>query len=207
MKLSAYVRSILAVILLGLSAAAHADDWGCQVLLCLSNPSGPEALSQCEPPIEKLWKALSKTPPDPFPSCGMAVNPATGARSYAQPGYSWFDLCPTGTTPLPQGQLAVLGGSQTQPSDRPTVYVGVGDGNSLDGSPPAAGSYPSQIVCVGNRTGTTEIPIDYGGASFGVPWRLVPVGVYDQLVLLDAQSSPRVIDVYVDDALVRRVRW
>jgi hypothetical protein len=46
---------------------APADDWGCQVILCLSNPGGPEQYSECVPSIEKLWRALRRG--DPFPTC------------------------------------------------------------------------------------------------------------------------------------------
>ena len=37
---------------------ASADDWGCEVLLCLSNPAGPTAVEQCKPPIQRLWDHL-----------------------------------------------------------------------------------------------------------------------------------------------------
>lgn len=39
---------------------ARADDWGCQVILCLSNPGGPTQYAECRPPIEKLWRVLAK---------------------------------------------------------------------------------------------------------------------------------------------------
>ena len=54
---------------------ARADDWGCQVLLCLANPGGPEQYGACVPPIEKLWKALSHG--DPFPSCDFSAGLAS----------------------------------------------------------------------------------------------------------------------------------
>jgi hypothetical protein len=49
--------------------AAFADAWGCQVLLCLADPRGPETELQCKPPIEKLWHALAHG--EPFPSCDL----------------------------------------------------------------------------------------------------------------------------------------
>lgn len=52
-----------------LPGVAMADDWGCEVLLCLSNPKGPTAVAQCVPPIKKLWRALAKG--KPFPTCFM----------------------------------------------------------------------------------------------------------------------------------------
>jgi hypothetical protein len=46
-----------------------ADDWGCQVLLCLADPRGPETESECKPPIEKLWNALEHG--KSFPTCDL----------------------------------------------------------------------------------------------------------------------------------------
>ena len=72
---------------------AHADDWGCQVILCLSNPSGPEKYSECVPPIEKLWDALRHG--DPFPTCDFGAGGSQGTfatNSFASSGYCREDL-------------------------------------------------------------------------------------------------------------------
>ncbi len=62
-------------VVLGTSMAwpgvARADDWGCQVRLCLSNPDGAEQYAECVPPIERLWAALRDG--DPFPTCDLAT--------------------------------------------------------------------------------------------------------------------------------------
>ena len=58
---------------------AHADDWGCQVILCLSNPGGPEQYGECVPPIEKLWNALRHG--DPFPTCDFAAGDSPGTSA------------------------------------------------------------------------------------------------------------------------------
>jgi hypothetical protein len=42
------------------SGVAKADDWACEVLLCLSNPKGAMAVAPCVPPISKLWRKLAK---------------------------------------------------------------------------------------------------------------------------------------------------
>lgn len=47
--------------------SARADEWGCQVILCLSNPGGPTQYGECRPPIEKLWSWLSRG--RSFPTC------------------------------------------------------------------------------------------------------------------------------------------
>jgi hypothetical protein len=59
-----------------------ADDWGCQVLLCLADPRGPETESECKPPIEKLWNALEHG--KSFPTCDLnssAANLSPDVRS------------------------------------------------------------------------------------------------------------------------------
>jgi len=72
---------------------ARADDWGCQVLLCLSNPGGPEQYGACVPPIEKLWTALRHG--DPFPTCDFGTGGSTGtsaSNTFASGGYCREDL-------------------------------------------------------------------------------------------------------------------
>jgi hypothetical protein len=75
------------------SGLAHADDWGCQVILCLSNPSGPEQYGECVPPIEKLWNALRHG--DPFPTCDFGGGSSQGTSAsniYASAAYCREDL-------------------------------------------------------------------------------------------------------------------
>ncbi|WP_120305868.1 hypothetical protein [Paraburkholderia sediminicola] len=72
---------------------ANADDWGCQVLLCLSNPGGPEQYSACVPPIEKLWSALRHG--DSFPTCDFGAGGSQGTfatNTFASGGYCREDL-------------------------------------------------------------------------------------------------------------------
>lgn len=67
--------SLLAAIAIGALfpvRVAFANDWGCQVFVCLSDARGPETESQCVPPIEKLWDALRHD--DPFPTCDLVAS-------------------------------------------------------------------------------------------------------------------------------------
>lgn len=48
-------------------APAHASDWGCEILLCLSNPGGATQFPRCVPPISKLWSELAMG--KAFPTC------------------------------------------------------------------------------------------------------------------------------------------
>lgn len=195
-------------VLSALMAPAHADDWGCQVLLCLSNPNGPEAVSECVPPIERLWEALRKNPPDPFPTCDTATDPRTGQRSWAQQGFNWYDACPAGTTALASGEYAAVAtGGQHQAfmlggrfgmAQNYVAYAGIGDGNGL---PAISG----EKVCVGRATGTTSA--QYTDPNDPSNTQYIGANTYDRVVLLDPQRSPRIIDVYVAEQLWRRVRW
>ncbi|WFU50180.1 hypothetical protein [Sinorhizobium terangae] len=45
----------------------QADNWGCQVILCLSNPGSATQYAECRPPIEKLWRELANG--HSFPTC------------------------------------------------------------------------------------------------------------------------------------------
>jgi hypothetical protein len=72
------------------SVAAHADDWGCTVVLCLANPKGPTAVSECVPPIKKLWSELAKG--HAFPSCDMNSSGASGNSASHQ--WSSGNNCP-----------------------------------------------------------------------------------------------------------------
>jgi hypothetical protein len=63
---------------------AAADQWDCEVLLCLSNPAGPTAVAECKSPIHRLWCHLARG--HSFPSCDMARGP--NGASYAKRGLS-----------------------------------------------------------------------------------------------------------------------
>lgn len=179
---------------LSFSNSVHASDYGCKVLLCLANPNGPRAVSECVPPINQLFNDLSRG--RSFPTCDLASSPS-GGRSWAQQGLSYYDTCPTGTTTLRSGAYAVQGGPTS--SDR--YYAGIGDGDGMAPNYGEGVSMPGK-VCVGNQLSTTLITAGDGDSSSAIP-----AGVYDRVVILDAQGSPNIIDVYVDSALYRRVRW
>ncbi len=50
----------LGALYIGSSQNARADDWGCKVILCLSNPGGATQYAQCRPPVQKLWWWLAR---------------------------------------------------------------------------------------------------------------------------------------------------
>jgi len=195
------VLGLSALLFATVAPQAHASDYGCKVLLCLANPNGPKAVSECVPPIEKLFDDLKKG--RSFPSCDMSGN------SYAEQGMSYYDPCPDGTTALGQGQFAIQGTQAPKYNywwgggNQQAVYEGIGTGDGLN--PGWNGDSYSSLttkICVGNKVGDT-----YVSTGSGDNYWTVQAGVYDQVALLDPQGSPRIIDVFIDDGLYRRVRW
>lgn len=73
---------------LGACTAAQADEWGCQVLLCLSNPNGPMAVAECVPPISRLFHHLAKG--GGMPTCEQSGS----SRAWAQGASKGW--CPQG---------------------------------------------------------------------------------------------------------------
>jgi hypothetical protein len=164
-----------------LPAPARADDWGCQVLLCLSNPGGPTEFAECRPPIERLWRHLRRG--RPFPNCAMARSPE-GGGSWAQVVIAPYDPCPADLQPAPAGSYV-----QDQTEAVPAVSEPVPSADDTV-------SGPGPRACVGTllrsyATGSSD--------------RETVVSVYDRVVWQEARS-PAAIDVYVDDRLHTRVR-
>lgn len=188
----------IATCLSAVAPATQASMWGCEVLLCLSNPAGPMAVSQCVPPITKLYNALKKPKPDPFPTCAMASGPK--GKSWAEPGSSYYDPCPSGTTPLPDGSFAVsgvpAGGIHAYQKKQIPFATGIGDG---DGLYPSYDNPLKPKVCVAGYSGTTTV-LDKNSDP-------VQVGIYQQVILQDPAATPSLIKVYIDNALFRTVRY
>ena len=189
-------RSAAGLCLLGLAcllgpSQASASDYGCRVLLCLANPAGPTAVAQCVPPITQLWRDLAHVPPRPFPTCDEA-RPAIAVQNT-----TYYDPCPDGTAPLDAGVLALQRGM----ADGSQPAVGIGNG---DGPAPTSGDgvFLGSKVCVGRQVSQAWVFTGSGDNS----WAGF-VNVYDRIAILDPAMSPNVIDVYLNNALYRRVRW
>ena len=79
---------------------AHASAWGCQVILCMSNPGGPEQYGACVPPVQRLYSVLAHG--GSFPTCSEGGT--TAALAY-EPAY----FCPEGSTPAGNEQRGGVG--------------------------------------------------------------------------------------------------
>ena len=187
-------RRVLSAVAGGLASiaaeSAVASDYGCKVLLCLANPAGPTAVTQCVPLIHQLWRDLAHIPPRPFPTCDEA-RPAAAVQNN-----SYYDPCPDGTTALEAGGFALQQGMP----DWAQPLVGIGEGDDITG--PNGDNVLDSKVCVGRQVGQTWASSGSGDNSWSGY-----VGVYDRVAILDPATSPRVIDIYLNGALYRRVRW
>lgn len=192
---------------------ARADDWGCQVLLCLSNPAGPMAVGECVPPIQRLYNAIFKWRPDPFPTCVMSNGEDSSSRgnyAYVAPP-SFYDACPPGTTAVGEGTYAAAGRPPTAaerasiPPWAPQSFVltsgfvlGSGDGS---GPYPEDRALPTK-VCAGSYLGQTTQVI-------GTSWddqSTITVNVYDRVVLIDPATDTFNINVMLNNSLFRNIR-
>jgi hypothetical protein len=211
------IKKLLAALAVAASflapAAARADDWGCKVLLCLSNPAGPMAAAGCAPPIQQLYRAIFKWRPDPFPTCTMssgADSQSGGNYAYVAPP-SYYDACPANTTALPAGQSGAVGTYVASPPYWPfqpgyqmtgAVSSGIGDGSGYfpnylgDGTT----ALPAK-TCVGAAVGVTSVPA-------GPNWDdgTINVTLYDRVVYVDPAATSFNINVIVNNQLFRNVR-
>jgi hypothetical protein len=193
--------------------AVRADGWGCQVLLCLSNPAGPMAVSACVPPIQRLYRAIFKWRPDPFPTCTMS----SGSDSQAGGNYayvaapSYYDACPANTTALSSGQSGAVGTYVANPTTWPfqpgylmtgAISTGIGDGSGY--FPGSSGDGITALppkTCVGAAVGVASVPA-------GPNWDdgMINVTLYDRVVYVDPAATSFNINVIVNNRLFRNVR-
>ena len=80
---------------------AKADDWGCQVALCMANPAGATAVPECAPVMQRLYDALKNK--RPWPTCDRAQAPAPQQFFVPQTNQSGVQGSKT-QTQLPSGQ-------------------------------------------------------------------------------------------------------
>lgn len=169
-------KSIVPIIVILAAAtgqAAHADQYGCTVALCMGNPAGPKAAGgDCPPAIDRLYRDLRRG--KPFPTCQSAGNPAAVTGYYAGPVTEWFADCPPG--------LTAVEGLVMQAMDREAWRSGM---VNVDGI-----GTPGPRACVGKQVDTATTSGEYG--SLGLPVR-----VYDRIVV--QEPLPRtVIKVFMD---------
>lgn len=193
-------RKAAAAVLLALAAAAGseasaaldsgltADEaWGCQVLLCLSDPRGPRTEAECRPPVDRLYESLRSRHPR-FPKC-----PQAGSGNYARAVSDPFDPCS-------------LAGLEDAPAGLVVQGVKSARGFSLAGRPVmnTAGAGEAGLrtkACAKGFEGIYRWTEGSGDAAESYSAR-----VYRELRMMPEKTS-RAIDVYRDGALAARVRY
>lgn len=168
--------------------AAQATD-GCKVLLCLSNPAGPTAVSQCVPPIEELYDDLFHG--RGFPTCNMAGNPQTGQGSWANYAYKPFDDCPAGTTRLEGNFYRVVtltDGDSGSSYDSP---VASSHSEYYDGS-------PGTRFC-GSNVQTFRLNRSHGETE--------EIQAYKTITEIAANPKPYIADIFINAAFYKQTRF
>lgn len=201
---------LLPLALSGILNIAHADEYGCKVMMCMSNPQGPMAEPQCRETIQKFIRGQSKKPKDPHPTCEEAQN--TQMQIAMRP----YDQCPSGTSALGLDSEALMlqpalyvqllqqirpvpgrvweRAVLEMPAGSTTIYTGIGEGDQSAGG--------RNKVCVGNMLG----PISFKAGTDEEP-SVRTVSVYDQVTTIAPATAPRVMDIYVDQKLYRSTRF
>lgn len=82
-----FMATALAAFVLLAGPTATASDWGCECILCMSNPGGTTQYKECQPPIRKLVRHLSKG--GSFPKCEGAESNGYGIKQ----GYERYYSC------------------------------------------------------------------------------------------------------------------
>lgn len=197
------LSALTTTVLLSAAPSAQASEHGCRVLLCLAATAGTP--SACVPTLNKLWHDLAKG--RAFPTCDLADG--NDGNSYARMGRSHYDLCPSGTNPLDEGQYAA---PSSAPQGRgmfgkPTVAwqhvsQGIGTGSTQQQIGWGYNDNLKPMICVGSIVGQA---MSYNTSSSR--YQYVNVTLYDQVFVLNANASPRIIDVYVNNSVYTRVRY
>jgi hypothetical protein len=198
MSFATWIRAALVGVVFA-APGVQASQFGCTVLLCLSNPAGATAVAECVPPIRQLWRDLAKG--RPFPTCEEA-----GAGTQAGLVVEPFDPCPKGSTTLESGLLAAIAPTSPPPGRYATpeqVYTGIGEGNpsaeASPASPLASADGASNKVCVvGDPVGVGFTTLTAADST-----TFAEVTLYRAIRLLEPQ--PIRIRVIVDDEVYTTV--
>lgn len=181
---------VIIVITATASQDASADNWGCTVLLCLADASGPMTQPDCRAPIQKLYRELALG--RGMPSCSQNAGEGNFAKLSANP----YPLCPQGLQEF-TGWVASADRRQS-----PWLAAGYAD---LYGS--GRGYYAK--ACVGKFETTYKVPqkCTWNGDSGESCVAAYTVNVFDSVERLEPSQKLRAIDVYQNHELTHRVHY
>lgn len=181
---------VLALTMTVTSVPSQASQFGCQVLLCMSNPAsngGPRGVHECVAIIDKFFRDLQLG--RPFPTCDRSDGNSNDSQ--VRMTHDDYESCPTGTSVSTPGNWVAQG------------YL-LNDGSAMLSSTPAA-SEPykydrdaalGQRACVGTSQGNYITRSDDSSQL---------VYLYDRVVW--QQPSPSTyMEIYNDGVLVQRIK-
>ncbi|MBK5071619.1 hypothetical protein I2492_01140 [Budviciaceae bacterium CWB-B4] len=182
---------------LAIPFSVQASEYGCKVLLCLSNPGGPKEHAECHPPIDQLYDDLKEG--RAFPRCEEAGN------NYAKLVFDPYDPCPDNTraaaagSHVQQGQKGDIPALASWNATKSRIAAGQPDNNHANPVRISEKTRTSGRACVGNTVGQYTLK----DCTDCKPYT---VFVYDKVIWQMAQS-PRAIDVFLNGVWSRRIRY
>jgi hypothetical protein len=181
-----------------LATTAQASDYGCKVLLCLSNPlsnGGPKGIAECVAPINQLFRDLEKG--HVFPSCDLADG--NNGNNYAKLTSDPYDRCPDGTQPAEQNSWIAKGAKTNNPSFSMQSYNVLAQPKQSQPMSMESTVIGAARACVGGYLGSYTAQQSGDESPYDV-------NVY-QNVTWQSYQSPRAIDVYINNSFFQRIHW
>jgi len=212
MSNAAIKSGLIALFILIVSVAVSvADEYGCKVLLCMSNPDGPKAVSECVPPIDKLLSDMSK-PNFSWPRCEEAES----GGSRIVPTNERHEPCPNGYTENPAGIPAITK-ADYQKATNPAQWVHYREEKYLKWIYPiyfsASDEYgeinrqsSKDVLCGRGGSGRADIARRYENGDGEVKYRVYDNAVvYDEIRFAKRLNAAMVVDVYIGGKFYKRV--
>lgn len=190
--------SLTVLLIMSAAASVQASEYGCKVLLCLSNPAsngGPKGVAECVPPINQLYRDLRKG--RPLPRCDLADG--NDGTSYARVVFDPYDPCPSALQPAVPGSYVAQGQRRAVRSKAPADLSPY----TLQGQPQVSEPPHRDAENMGPRACVGTLVGAYATVSHDDSYT---VSVFDQVLWLHARS-PQAIDVFIDHVWQQRVRW
>jgi|WetSurMetagenome_2_1015567.scaffolds.fasta_scaffold01805_12 hypothetical protein len=209
MKIAKVVAALIVMISIvaGVSVSG-ASDYGCRVLLCMSNPAGPKAVSECVPTINRLLSDMAKGGFH-WPPCEEAES----GGSRAVQTNERHEPCPNGYVELPGGAIA-LTDADYQKAINPATWVNHDETKYLKWTYPIYSSMDENgygmrndyVLCGKGGSKNIDIAKTYERRDGGVTYKTYENAiVYDKIALAKTIHAENVIDVYIDGKLYKRV--
>lgn len=85
MKKAVWILAVVAISFV-LAPSIYASKWGCECMLCMSNPGGAKQFKECQPPIRKLEAHLARG--GRFPQCKESEENGYRTTNGYQPFYT-----------------------------------------------------------------------------------------------------------------------